>query len=69
MTVTGEVVIVKHVVWGFQQRFQSQTGSLMWYDLAHLRGGCEVTRLDPNWDRVMMGPTAEMAMMHGSTLN
>lgn len=25
----------------------SQTGSLMWCDLAHLRGWCEVTRLDP----------------------
>lgn len=25
----------------------SQTGSLMWPDSAHLRGWCEVTRLDP----------------------
>lgn len=25
----------------------SQTGPLMWCDFAHLRGWCEVTRLDP----------------------
>lgn len=35
----------------------SQTVSLMWYDFAHLRGWCEVTRLDPTgkgWWRVQL---------------
>lgn len=47
----------------------SQTGPLMWCDFGHLRGGCAVTRLDPNWDGAMMGPTAELAVMRGGTLN
>lgn len=45
----------------------SQTGPLMWYDFAHLRGGSEVTQLDPNWDGAMMGLTAERAVMQGGT--
>lgn len=40
----------------------------MWCDFGHLRGRCEVTRLDPNWDRAMTGPTVETALMCGGTL-
>lgn len=47
MTVAVGVVAGRPVVWGGSAEVLSQAGSLMWCDLAHLRGWCEVTRLDP----------------------
>lgn len=48
MTVAAGVVTGSLVVWGGgSAEALSQTVSLMWYDFAHLRGWCEVTRLDP----------------------